>query len=485
MISVQTGGWILLLLLLVQTSCKKLVEVGAPDSATVVGDVFSTDASAAAVLTGIYTNMSYSNSIQFGTNGFTSMSLFPGLSADELKLHALSNIRYAAYYNNDLISSTSAVAKTADFWKTIYPIVFTTNSAIEGLGATTSLSPAVKKQLMGEAKFMRAFCYFYLVNLYGEVPLALSTDWKVNAILTRAPVAKVYGQIIADLKDAQSLLSSDYLLGDVIRRSAERVRPSKWAASALLARTYLYTGDWVNAEVQASLVISHTTLFSLPALSSAFLRRSREAIWQLKPVGLSPGTDANTGEGKFFILPSSGPNSGSYPVYLSDYVVNSFETNDQRKTIWADSVASGSKVYFYPYKYKMPLTDTEEPVTEFSVVLRLGEQFLIRAEARAQQNNIPGAQSDLNAIRTRAGLPYTTAGDKPTLLTDIMQERKVELFTEWGHRWFDLKRTGTVNEVMGMITSTKGGIWQTTDQLYPIPASEIKLAPQLVQNPGY
>jgi hypothetical protein len=120
------------------------------------------------------------------------------------------------------------------------------------------------------------------------------------------------------------------------------------------------------------------------------------------------------------------------------------------------------------------------------MVFRLAEQYLIRAEARAQQGNVSGSQSDLNAIRTRAGLPNTTANDKASLLTAIQHERQVEMFTEWGHRWFDLKRTGTIDAVMSVIAPAKGGgAWNSNKALLPLPLGDLQADQNLTQNPGY
>lgn len=272
---------------------------------------------------------------------------------------------------------------------------------------------------------------------------------------------------------------------------AERVRPTKWAAAALLARVYLYTGKYDKAESIASSIINNTSLFGLDALNDVFKKNSREAIWQLQPVTAG----MNTSDGLFFILSDGGPTEYN-PVYISDLLLNSFEAGDNRKVLgnWINSVTASGTTYFYPYKYKLGFGT--EPGTEYLMMLRLGEQYLIRAEARALQNNIPGAAADVNMIRTRARaaatvdvpdpLPNLSATlTKEELLAAILHERQVELFTEWGHRWFDLKRTGKVDEVMSVVTPLKGGTWETTDQLYPIPSFDILRNPNLVQNPGY
>ncbi len=99
----------------------------------------------------------------------------------------------------------------------------------EGVEKSKTLSVAVKEQLLGEAKFLRAFFYFYLVNLYGDVPLIISTDYVVNAKSSRTDLLQVYDQIVRDLIDAQRNLSVSYV-------SSERVRPNQSVATALLAR---------------------------------------------------------------------------------------------------------------------------------------------------------------------------------------------------------------------------------------------------------
>jgi len=357
---------------------------------------------------------------------------------------------------------------------------------IEGVSKSTTLTPAVSQQLLGEAKFMRAYCYFFLVNMYGDVPLVTGTDYTVNRLLARTPKADVYRQMIGDLKDAQNLLNSNYPDGSLLSTTTDRVRPTKWAATALLARVYLYNSDWTNAEAQSTILINNTALFNLVPLNEVFLKNSNEAIWQLQPVNIGE----NTRDARVFILPPTGPGFGlapfgygEFPASLSPQQMASFEPGDQRRVNWVDSVNANNTTYYFPYKYKV--NGLNAPVTEYQMQLRLGEQYLIRAEARAQQGNITAAQEDLNAIRSRAGLPPTTAGDQPSILTAILHERQVELFTEGGHRWFDLKRTGNVDQVMSVVCPLKGGTWASYKQYFPVPVGDVEHDPNIVQNPGY
>jgi hypothetical protein len=473
---------LILSLIVIQSSCKKFIEVDAPSTSTNSSVVYSTDATAIAVLTDIYRNLSASS--RFAQGGLTTFSFYGGLSADELTLWSGSSVSAvpSLYYKNMLSSSLAG----HEIWNLSYQMIFTCNSAIEGLNNSTKLTAEVKQQLFGEAKFMRAFLYFYLVNLYGDVPLVLTPDYKLNSSPSRTPKADVYQQIINDLKDAQNLMSSNYLDGTVIKTTTERLRPTKWAATALLARAYLYNGNltgdatnYTNAEAQATVVLNNTTLYDTVSLTNGvFNKNSKEAIWQLQPVY----TGWNTEDAKTFIITSSGPNNNN-PFYLSNSLLNSFEGGDQRYSNWVKAITVNSATFYYPFKYK--INTQNAPVSEYLMIMRLGEQYLIRAEARAQQNKIVESQSDLNVIRKRASLSNTTANDKNSLLAAILHERQVELFTELGNRWLDLKRTNNVNNVMSIIAPLKGGTWEPTDQLYPIPLSDIQKNPNLIQNPGY
>src|SRR5690606_33452932 len=116
----------------------------------------------------------------------------------------------------------------------------------------------------------------------------------------------------------------------------------------------------------------------------------------------------------------------------------------------------------------------------------LSEQYLIRAEARAQLGDLKDALKDLNLIRKRAGLEPKVLNGKSELLDAIFRERQVELFAEWGHRWLDLKRTGEVDGVMEKVALQKGGdTWTSDKQWWPIPQQELHNNPNLTQNPSY
>jgi hypothetical protein len=471
------------------SSCKKLVEADTPVSGVAGSAVFTTDGSAIAAVTGMYSSMA-SGSFATGAN---SVSVFSGLSSDELTAYGglSSSDAKRLYYTNSLHANSTGTTPGTENWANIYNYVFIANSTLEGLDKSSAVTPGVRQQLIGEAKFMRALFYFYLVNLWGDVPLVVSTDYTVNRSLSRASKSQVYNQIISDLKDAQELMSTNYLKSDAITAyspgAEERIRPNKWAATALLARVYLFTGDFQKAEEMATLIINNVSLYDLASLNNVFLKNSKEAIWQLQPVKAGH----NTEDGWLFILPGTGPNSNN-PVYLSNNLLTNFELGDQRRynRNWIDSVKIGTPTvsYFFPTKYKS--ANLNASVTEYLMVLRVAEQYLIRAEARARLGgNLLGAIDDLDKIRGRANLPLvanTNPGISQNALIDkIIHERQVELFSEWGHRWLDLKRTNTVDAIMGIVCPQKGGTWNSNWALYPISLFDIQKDPNLMQNPGY
>ncbi|WP_166437137.1 RagB/SusD family nutrient uptake outer membrane protein [Niastella caeni] len=461
-------------------SCKKFVDVHAPITSLTGQNVFTNDATAASVLTGIY-GLIGSGSVYTGANG---ISLRSGLSADELTLASGTFFgNNQQLYQNNL---SAQIQLSPSYWEDYYQKLLTVNSALEGLNASKALTNAVKNQLLGEAYFLRGFFHFYLVNFYGEVPLSLTSDWRKNAVASRTAKNQVLQHVIEDLKQAQDLLSDKYVKSDALTfykdGSEERIRPTKWAAAAILARAYLYTGDWANAETQATLVINNNSLYSLNTLAKAFNKNNPEAIWQIQYVN----NDRNT-EGYHFIL--SGLPNFLRPTYLSSFLLGAFESGDKRRGEWVGGYSSGSDTFYFPKKYKAQSNPNN---SEYLMVLRIAEQYLIRAEARAQQNNLTGAIDDLDKIRQRATLPLVAvtnpAISKSALLDAILHERQVELFTEWGHRWFDLKRTGKIDAVMGTVLPVKrpGFTWNTNWQLYPLLQGDINLNPNLApNNPGY
>jgi hypothetical protein len=464
-------------LLIFAVGCKKFVQVDPPPTNLSSTSVYNNSSTASAAVTGIYEQMMENENSISGAQSVTSLL---GLSADELQAYPNSPLVLQQAYSNTLKNNSGLT-----FWNQFYNYIYLANTAIVGLNGSSGVTDSLKNQFLGEALFIRAFMHFYLVNIYGAVPWVTSTNYQTNEVIGRTAVQQIYKNIIADLKNAQGLLSSGFVDGNG-NTTMERTRPNSGAATALLARTYLYTKQWDSAALEASLLINNGGTYGLDTLNGVFLANSIEAIWQLDPV--QPGY--NTYDGSTFIL-ASGPNTGFNPLYLNTPLLSSFEPNDQRFSDWIGSYVSTVGTYYYPYKYKVPGGAVGTPVTEYLMVLRLGEQYLIRAEAEAEgAGGGPAASiNDLNVIRNRAGLPnYSGGADQASVLAAILHERQVELFAEWGHRWLDLNRTNSTDSVLGPpgnICQAKGGQWSADWELYPLLLTELQADPSLQQNPGY
>jgi hypothetical protein len=444
-------------------SCKKFVQVSPPNNQLETGMIFSSDQTAVEAMIGVYSRaMAFSG---YPLNG--GMSLYPGLSSDEI-FPTISVQATDAFFSNALASTNPDIST---LYSSAYTTIYNANNLLQNLGSSPAITDSIKKQLSGEAAFVRALIYFCMVNLFGEVPLITTTDYKVNAVAPRATVADIYQQIISDLLNAQNLLPVVY--ASTKADPGDRTRPNKWAATGLLARVYLYQQRWVDAEAAASAVIGGGD-YRLEDLDSVFLSTSKEAILQLQPVS----STINTAEGSYFLPPDD---AAAKPAYaLTAVLAGAFEPGDGRKQHWTGVKIISGTAYSYSSKYK--IRTGGYPYGEYEMVLRLAEQYLIRAEARAQQGSFEAAVNDLDTLRYRAGLPGLSIPLTPaSLLAAVAQERRVELFTEFGHRWLDLKRTGNANAVLGQEKTT----WQANAVLYPIPLHELQLNSALTQNVGY
>lgn len=441
------------------TSCSSLVEVDMPKNQLTDDKVFADSTTAVAALSQIYARLG---------NGFNSVdnsfNIYVSLYADEYA-YTLSSGTIRDYFLSFLPSDNS---QNRNNWTYLYEPVYACNAILEQVPSSPTLSESLKALLIDEAKFLRAYAYFYLQNTYGHIPLLLQTDVNINRLAAQTDENVVYAQILQDLTEAKVGLSVAY-------PSANRVRANQWTAAAMLARVQLYQRNWEAAEAEATAVISSGLYSPLDGTADIFHSNSQEAILQ---IWTPDGFISHAAQ----IIPA---NSTTVPIYtITDALRQAFEAGDLRRDNWitTSTVANAdgtSTTYYRPFKYKNRVANTSQP--EYLMVLRLAEQYLIRAEARARQGNVSGAVEDLNVIRDRAGLAPLNAGISiEECLAAIMQERRVELFGEWGHRFFDLKRTGQLDAVMAYKDT-----WRSTASVFPIPQNELIYNPNLVQNPGY
>lgn len=439
-------------------SCESFLEVDLPESQLTGTSVFEDLATADAAMVNIYADLR-DNGILSGSQYGLSVNL--GLYGDELDFYGDISFPSFYFYHNALLPTNSLIG---NYWNVTYKEIYAANAVIEGVESAQNLSIEDRDRLKGEALFTRALLHFYLVNLYGAIPYVTTTDYSQNSSVSRMAVEEIYAHVIHDLEDATGYLPEDYY-------SEGKARPNQYTAAALLSRVYLYTGDWVESEHQANILLDNPIYNLEQDIEAVFLRDSPETIWQLPP---AIEGDA-TAEAYSFTILAPPPSFAA----LSQGLLNEFNENDLR-THWIGMVTDGVNTWYYPMKYRQ--SGFEGTSAEYSVMLRLAEIYLIRAEARAYNGNLNGAKEDLNQIRLRAGLNETSAMSQTEIVEAILEERRREFFTEHGQRFFDLKRQGKLDEEL---SSVKPG-WNSTDRLFPLPENELSVNPNLQpQNPGY
>lgn len=442
-----------MLLLTWMSSCKKAVEI--PDSKNQIDAkaVFSDSTLSTAALLSVYSL--FAINIHNG-------SKFLSLYGDDCIHTAPGTGTSLLQFNQSVLSTNNP--DNAALWAALYSAIYQSNALIAAMESPIGVSKGTAEQLSAEARFLRAFAYLYLVQLYDHVPLILSTEVEINRTAGQANRDEVIEQVIADLSLAKAVLPVTYT-------GNGKVRANKWAAVALLSRAFLLKEDWIGAETESDQIISSGNYLPLPKPEDVFLAGSKEAILQFwNQNGFIADATA--------VLPSSV--SVVPPYVVRPETLSSFENSDGRKSKWIGTNINASLAYNYPAKYRNRAIGSTRP--EYVTALRISEQFLIRAEARAHLNKGLEAIADLNIIRARAGLsPLPSTLSTQETLEAVARERKTELLGEWGHRFFDLKRWGIINTVMALI---KPG-WRSTARAFPIPLNETIYNNNLIQNEGY
>ncbi len=438
--------------------CEKSLEPEFPDFLLSDAAIFEDTATVDAAITNIYSGIRDNSPLSGSTRG---MTVLLGLYTDELDYYSTTSQIDNTFYDHTVLPNNPAVSA---FWDNSYALIFNANAIIEGL-ENSSLPMEDKESFLGEAYFLRAYLHFYLAQLFGDIPYIKTTNYTVNASVSRMPLGEVYRLLEEDLSKAKGLLPD-------MDNSGERLRASKGVASALLAKLYLYTEQWEKARAESNTIITSGVYSWEPDLNLVFLKESPSTIWQLKP----DFEGAATKEGETLIFDFGPP----YLYALTSEFMMDFEAGDLRRDSWTREISDGTESWFHPFKYKQNMYSSSS--TEYSILFRLAEQYLIRAEASLKLGMTQEAKEDIDMIRLRAGLAPTNANSTENIMKELMHQRRYELFTEQGNRWFDLKRTGLAAEVLGPL---KPG-WKTTDILFPLPQKELLLNPNLnPQNPGY
>jgi hypothetical protein len=344
-------------------------------------------------------------------------------------------------------------------WIAIYRTINRANNVISKVPGVEdpALTQDLRNRIVGEAYFIRALAYFDLARTYGGVPII--TDPTIsptdNSGIARTTTAQTYAQALADLEAAEPLLPV----------TTDRFRATRKTAWALKSRFYLYHNDWAKAEDYATRIIDDNSYELLKPYGAFFqngVRGTRESVFEI----FYNGTTEVNGHRNQWQPQARGGTRQWAPNNTVVALLTDPATGGNRNVL----VAQDNQGRWYgDLYYRTPASDP-------SYIFRIAELYFIRAEARAQQNNLDGAKADLDAVRDRSGLAGTPAATQEEVLLAIENERRLE-FVQEPHRWFDLVRTGRADEVLNVSDPNR--------LVMPIPIDQILADDALKQNDGY
>lgn len=388
----------------------------------------------------------------------------------------------------DKYTFTPATVTFQSIWSTAYSAINRANTVIARV-PTIAMDESLKARYVAEAKFMRAFYYFTLVRLFGDVPIITAETTSLNSLnVARAPVNDVYTLIVQDFTEAENILPTTY-------STADRGRATKGAAKAFLAKVYLTRQEWAKASAKAKEVMDLNVYDLWANFADAFLianKNGKEAVFEMQALSggfnegswmqgyMRPNFDRVNGVAGFGDDP---PTESIYRAYRAD---------DKRRNVTlrlysaTSTPAAPASVLFpcYVYKYLDPTATGNGDGGNNYPIIRYPDVMLMYAEALNEQTaNSTEAYGMVNRIRSRAGLPNLTPNLSQAQFRDsVLLERRLELAFE-GHRWYDLVRTKKL--ISAMKAQNPSIVVNEYHYLFPIPQTERDVNPQLTQNQGY
>jgi len=411
------------------------------------------------------------------------------LSTDNTEIQWSSpSVAEMQFDQNNLSSSNGTIN---GIWSTCLFAVANCNVIINRID-NASFDESAKNKILGEAKFIRAFCYFYMVRLFGNVPITReefgSPEDVQNADLSLKPSDETYQFILEDLLSAESLLPAAAV--------NDKTKASLGTVKTLLGKVYLTMHDYDQAAIKLKEVIDLQQYRLEDDYASLFAPGNNNAEESILEIQFVSGRTLGNNFSAMFtpaitsmaIFPNNLQGSGR--IVPTRDMLNAYETGDLRKAASVkDTVALiGGGQSYSPYGLKFVdwnAIDLSDGSVAFTV-LRYADVLLMYAEALNEQGNTPAALGYLNEVRQRVALPARAEIDQQACRLALEQERRVEFLYE-GHRWFDLVRTGRAREVLNAHFASLGLNFsvEAFELIFPIPLNEILLNPSLVQNEGY
>ncbi|MGI4021137.1 MAG: RagB/SusD family nutrient uptake outer membrane protein [Janthinobacterium lividum] len=463
------------LLCLLSVSCKKTFLELAPISNSNASNFYKTQADFNLTVNAAYATLYTFFAPQSG------VSYFSEQMSDNATIYNISGIQAdkKAFKDFSVNSSNSQVYL---FWQQSYQALFNVNIVLDKI-ETANLPDANKDQVRAEMRFLRGMYYFYMVQMWGDLPLVTkAVSAEESYTILRSPKADVYNQVIADLQFAAGKLP----LATAITVAGHA---SKGAAQSLLGKVYLAMGNKTAAAQALQEVVTSAQYSLLPQYASLWPvnnKNTKESIFEIQFIGGAAGVPLSNYYNEYtpyenfsITLYAGGMNQ------VTDDLYNEFENGDVRRDITISLGYTNKTGVFIPIKYPRKWTDANAPIINSReasgnnfMVIRYADVLLMLAEAT-------GNSSYLNQVRARAGVAlYGAAGYPSTIYSTldlaIEHERRVELAIEF-QRGYDLRRTGRAVSVL----SAKGKAVTDQKLLLPIPEIVRQQNSAITQNPGY
>ncbi|SHH72241.1 Starch-binding associating with outer membrane [Chryseolinea serpens] len=497
----------MLAILFMASSCSDYLEV--PNKGNLTNDSFwQTEQHVQQGLTAAYSALASWDGSKW--TFFEEVFLGMVIRTDEVSNNASSG------YAGKLASFTNTADETtaSNNWLTRYAGIARANQVIQNTPNVPGLTDELKKAYIGEAKFLRALNYFYLVCSFEKVPMVtvFETDFE-KLIPSQAATSEIWALIESDLKEAEATVPAT-------QAEAWTGRATKWSAKALLGKAYLFQEKWSDAAAKFKEVVEQGPYSLLPNYADNFngvgengvesvfeiqfsgdrnggVDKRQPINWEITPAALDGWELFSASD---WILDEMKTDLTAGNAY-SDRVYESLFFDDPNSTIrrptetdpipYAD--VKGSLTFPQYFKKYNAWTDKQGDYVGTNVsLIRYADVLLMYAEALNENGNTADAIDAINTVRARANAkPLDNTFTKETLRTQIRHhERPCELSMEYGIRWMDLYRWSkgsTATESMKTTLTTHGKVFagnfvEGKHEISPIPASEISLNKNLVQN---
>lgn len=465
---------ILTLLVFAFQSCSEDYLSPTPISAISAEGYFTTEAQLETGVINMYDGLQGINSTSSNDNHSTQVEFYlTEMRSDNTRTK--SSEGEPEQFENFTVESNNGII--LDYYRSVYNTIYRANTVLENLGVA---SASAAELFEGEAKFVRAYSYFNLVRLFGDVPLVTSVigPEDTDTQFTRVSTSEVYSLIVSDLETAAANLENTY-----------RTRASKAAAQALLAKVHLTLGNYSQARTLCESVMGAGYSLEANFKDVFFNENNSEVIFA---IGYIPDDAKDSQNFSAEWLNAVGRTAGVN--YVTDEAIAALDATGGNRTAYSYRVDPIQSEQTQVVKYIPdgdaslgidPTSDDPTLAGNDWIVLRYADVLLMHAEAilgSAPNTLDADAISSVQAVRERAG--FTDAIAEVTQ-SSLLAERRVELAFE-NQRFFDLLRFGVAQNVLSDFAANNGFSFSANDLLLPIPNNEIGLSNGLLtQNPGY